>query len=218
MNKNKIKVDDTIEMDLDELMNALASNVSESIKTFDDIVNLDGAINREIYLGDISGTVGTSVAGYIRFWNRWDDEHNIPIEEREPIKIFIDSAGGDLCATFTMIDAIRLSKTPVWTVNEGAAYSGGFFTFIAGHKRFAYKHSSFLYHEGSAETGGTAIQFQNFSDFYKKRLTQLKEEVLAFTKISEEKYNEIKKDDFWMMADEALELGVCDEIITEGYV
>lgn len=208
---------DVIEMDLDDLVDALSNNVSEDLKTFDDLVNLDGAINREIYLGDIGGSIGTSVAGYIRFWNRWDETHNIPVEKRVPIKIFIDSAGGDLGATFTMIDAIKLSKTPVWTINEGAAYSGGFFTFIVGHKRFAYKYSTFLYHEGSAGNEGTAVQFQNFSDFYKKRLGQLKNVVLDHTKISEEKYNEIKKDDFWMMADEALELGVCDEILTEAF-
>ena len=207
--------DDMMEFDLDDLVDALGTNVTKDMKSFDDVINLDAAINREVYLGDIGGTVGTSIAGYIRFWNRWDDQHGIPIEEREPIKIFIDSCGGDLEATYTMIDAIKLSKTPVWTINEARAYSGGFFTFIVGHKRFAYKHSSFLYHEGSVGTQGTAGQFQNYSEFYKKQLEQLKEIVLTHTNISEEKYKEIKKDDIWLTADEAIELGCCDEIIGE---
>ena len=106
---------------------------------FNDIVDLDNALNRHLHIGEIDALVGDSVDSYIRFFNKQDDEDNIPIEERKPIKIFIDSPGGDLVATFTMINAIKLSKTPVYTINIGAAYSGGFFIFLAGHKRFAYE-------------------------------------------------------------------------------
>ena len=110
-----------------------------------------------------------------------------------------------------------MSKTPVYTINTGTAYSGGFFIFIAGHKRFAYPLSSFLFHEGSVGNGGTASQFANFAAFYKTQLKQLKQVVLKYTKIDEDKYKEIQKDDFWLTANEALELGVCD-IITEEFV
>lgn len=109
-----------------------------------------------------------------------------------------------------------MSKTPVWTINVGTAYSGGFFTFICGDRRIAYPHSSFLYHEGSAGTEGTANQFENFAAFYKRRLEQLKQIVLEKTKISEEKYTAIQKDDFWMSAEDALELG-CVDIIADNF-
>ena len=131
------------EFDLDDLIDAMSDNIKEDVKSFDDVINLDGALNREIYVGDISGGMGQTVDGYIRFWNRYDEVHKIPIKDREPIKIYIDSNGGNLNDTFTMIDAISMSKTPVWTICTGAAYSGGFFTFIAGHKRIAYNHDSF---------------------------------------------------------------------------
>ena len=108
-----------------------------------------------------------------------------------------------------------MSKTPVYTIVIGSAYSAGFFISIAGHKRYAYPLSSFLYHEGSATNGGTANQFQNFSEFYKKQLKQLKEHTLNCTKISEELYEEKKRDDWWLDANEALELGVIDEISEE---
>ena len=136
-------------------------------------------------------------------------------DERKPIKIFIDSPGGDLVATFTMINAIKLSKTPVYTINIGAAYSGGFFIFLAGHKRFAYELSSFLFHEGSTGTSGDAGKFRNFADFYKKELDKLKSIVLKYTKISDEEYEKHIKDDWWFTADEAIEYGICDEILTE---
>ena len=114
-----------------------------------------------------------------------------------------------------MIDAIKLSKTPVWTICTGAAYSGGFFTFIAGHRRFAYDHASFLYHEGSTATGADAGKFRNYAEFYQKELEQLKEVTLKYTKITPEEYKEHIKDDWWMTADEALKYGVCDEIAKE---
>ena len=156
-----------------------------------------------------------SGTGYIRFWNKYDDKRNIPIEDRKPIKIYIDSNGGCLSDTFTMIDAIKLSKTPVWTICTGAAYSGGFFTFIAGHRRFAYDHASFLYHEGATATGADAGKFRNYAEFYQKELEQLKEVTLKYTKITPEEYKEHIKDDWWMTADEALKYGVCDEITKE---
>ena len=42
------------EFDLDDLIDAMSDNIKEDVKSFDDILNLDGALNREIYVGDIS--------------------------------------------------------------------------------------------------------------------------------------------------------------------
>lgn len=200
---------------LDDLIGAVSDNVKDDIKTFEDLINIDGALNREIYLYDINAGTGTSIDGYIRFWNAYDDKKNIPAEKRTPIKIYIDSCGGSLTDTLTIIDAIKLSKTPVWTICLGTAYSGGFFTFICGHKRIAYPHASFLFHEGSTSTGGTSGQFENYTSFYKKQLDQLKELVLENTKITEEEYISIKRDDIWYDTKEGIEKGFIDEIAKE---
>lgn len=197
-----------------QFINDLVENKSER-KSFDNVIETSQTLDRNLYLGEIEEGTGSLVDTAIRFWNKADNENDTPIEEREPIKIYIDSPGGDLSSTLTIIDAIRLSKTPVWTINVGTAYSGGFFSFISGHRRFAYPSSSFLFHEGSAGTSGTANQFENYASFYKRRLNALKEIVLSHTKISEEKYTSIQKDDFWMTAEDAIELGCADEIITE---
>ena len=203
------------EFNLDDLIGAVSDNVKDDIKTFEDLINIDGALNREIYLYDINAGTGTSIDGYIRFWNAYDDKKNIPAEKRTPIKIYIDSCGGSLTDTLTIIDAIKLSKTPVWTICLGTAYSGGFFTFICGHKRIAYPHASFLFHEGSTSTGGTSGQFENYTSFYKKQLDQLKELVLENTKITEEEYISIKRDDIWYDTKEGIEKGFIDEIAKE---
>ena len=207
------------EMDMDDLTDLIGEAVNKSKKgegiDFEDIVDLHNALDRQIYIGNVSAGLGVAVDTMIRFWNKYDNENNTPIENRKPIKVYIDSCGGSLTDAFTIINTIKMSKTPVYTIVIGSAYSAGFFISIAGHKRYAYPLSSFLYHEGSATNGGTANQFQNFSEFYKKQLKQLKKHTLDCTKISEELYEEKKRDDWWLDANEALELGVIDEISEE---
>lgn len=211
--------DDLLKADfIDNLIDNLVENVKDDDnKTFEDIVNLDGSLNRELYLADIVSGTGMSIEGYIRFWNRYDEANNIPVEEREPIKIYIDSPGGNLTDTYTMIDAIRMSATPVWTICAGVAYSGGFFTFIAGDHRIAYPHASFLYHEGAVGQSSDAGKFRNFADFYQIQLEQLKDIILKHTSITSEKYKEKQRDDWWITADEAVDLEICD-VITEELI
>lgn len=210
--KKKIDFDDLI---LDDLLPELVTNVKEDMKNFEDLINLDSALKREIFLFDIVEGTGVSIYEQINFWNRYDDKHNIPIEERQPIKIYINSGGGYLSETFTIIDAIKTSRTPVWTINIGLALSGGFFSFITGHKRIATPRSSFLFHEGSTSNAGTSGQFENYTTYYKKQLQILKDLVLDNTKIIEEEYEKIHKDDIWYTADEALEKGICDKIMED---
>ena len=205
--------DDIITFDLDQLSSALSKNLQSDMKEFGDLVNLSGALNREVYLDSIEYGIGSSIDAYIRFWNKWDRDHQIPVSDRTPIKIYIDSYGGSLNDTFTIIDSIKLSETPVWTICNGVAYSGGFFVLINGHKRLAYPHSSFLFHEGATSNEGTAGQFENYSAFYKKQLKQLQDIVVQNTGITEEEYKEIRKDDIWYDAKEALDKGIIDGIL-----
>ena len=120
---------DTYEIDVEDLAEALITNVKDDMKTFDDFLNLNSALNREILIGEIVDGLGVSVESYIRYWNKQDE--GIPREDREPIKIYIDSLGGMLTDSMTIIDAIKMSKTPVIGICTGCAYSGGFFIFIS---------------------------------------------------------------------------------------
>lgn len=197
-------------------LTALEKNEKE-VKHFADAVDLSFNLDRQAYISEeIDMTTAETVDNLIRFWNMYDEENKIPVEDRKPIKIYIDSPGGNLLAGFLVVDSIRLSKTPVWVINTGMAYSTAFLIFISGHKRFAYPQSSFLLHEGGVQMGyEDAHKFANYAAFYKKQLEKLEEAVIEYTKITREEYNESKKDDVWYLADEALEKGICDEILGE---
>jgi ATP-dependent Clp protease, protease subunit len=217
MINKKVIDEDYIEVDdLDSLLTQMDINVKKDIKDFSDLINLDSSLKREIFIGgEITDGIGSSTDSIIRFWNTYDDNRNIPIDQRIPIKVYIDSVGGSLVDTLTIIDSIKLSKTPVWTIAVGAAYSGGCFIAMSGHRRIGYKHSSYLFHEGSTQTGGTSSQFENYSKFYKTQLEQLSEIVLTNTNLTTEWYKEHKKEDMWFTAQEALDAGIIDEIATD---
>lgn len=202
--------------DLKDLIKELEENKEKELKSFDQLVDHYQSFNdRNILIGEIGYEIAVAVDSIIRFWNKVDEEAGLAIEERKPIKIYLHSPGGFLTSTFTMIDAIKMSKTPVYTIAMGETYSGGFFTFLAGHKKFAYPHASFLYHEGATANGGDANKFRNFAKFYEVQLEQLRQVVLNNSSISEEEYEKHIKDDWWLTAEEAVKYGIADEILTE---
>ena len=205
-----------MEYDIDDLIESMADKVKEqSTVTFEDLINYDCALNREIFVSGIGDGTGTMMDTLIRYWNREDEKNNIPVEERKPIKVYIDSPGGSLTDAFTVSDAIRMSKTPVWGICTGIAYSGGFIILISCHKRIGYPLSSYLFHEGQTKSAGTASQFENYTAFYKRQLLHLKDLVIETTNITEDEYTSIKKDDVWYDAKEALDKGIIDEISKE---
>lgn len=209
---NKKNMEQEIDVFVEDLIaNALTVDEDSSIQDVFDAVSFK---NRSIMLQDIKSNVtGSAIQQVILTWNLIDK--NKPIEEREPIKIYIDSWGGSVIDAFEIIDAIKTSKTPVYTYVTGAAYSCGLFVTISGKKRYAYPHSSFLMHEGSIGSDvQDAHKFKKYAEFYNVQLEQLKQFVLENTHITEEEYDQINKDDNWYTAAEALEKGFIDEVIT----
>jgi ATP-dependent Clp protease protease subunit len=183
-------------------------DVEQTLETFD-------FIERSIFIqAEITPDHANQVFELIKFWNKIDSVNQTPVEERIPIKIYINTPGGDLNAVFSIISSIKISQTPVHTITIGTGYSGGFFIGICGHKRFAYPYSSFLFHEGCSANEGDAHKFIQNAEFYKTQLSILKKITIDNTKIKETKYDKHRKDDWYFDAEEALKYGVIDEIIT----
>lgn len=133
----------------------------------------------------------------------------------KPIKIYIDSYGGAVYQCFGLVAVMDSSKTPIHTFVTGCAMSCGFVILIHGHKRFAYKHATPLYHQVSTGFQGKLKDMEE--DIMETRRLQEKIErmTLEKTKISSKKLDKIfkRKIDWFMSAEEALKLGVVDEIV-----
>lgn len=138
------------------------------------------------------------------------------IEDRKPIRLYINSPGGDISAGFALVDAIKLSKTPVYTVNLGEWYSMAFLIGIAGHKRFSLPHARFLLHDGHSFTYGSTAKAQDEAEFNKRYEQEVvKEHVLSCSKMKSAEYNKIFRMEYYMLPQDALEEGFIDEIITD---
>lgn len=135
--------------------------------------------------------------------------------KREPIKLYINSHGGSAYDMWGLIDIILNSKTPIYTYCTGYAMSAAFKIFLAGHKRFCYKHSTFMYHQISFWTSGKyqdLVEDREEMDWLNKKI---EEYVIDRTNLTKDDINEIreKKKDFYIHSDEAVKYGIVDEVL-----
>lgn len=167
---------------------------------------------RKLFLEtDVEQLTVSDIVKNILQYNKEDIE--IPVEERAPIKLYIASNGGEVDAGFELIDAIQLSKTPVYTINMGCAYSMGFLIALAGHKRFAMPTAKFLMHDGSNFVYNSGSKAQDQMAFNARVEERIKNYILSHTKLTEEEYNSKLRVEYYSFADEAKEKGFVDYII-----
>lgn len=171
--------------------------------------------HRRLYFnGDVDEAVIDSFVYMIMKYNR--EDIGIPIENRKPIILYINSPGGDLVSGYSIIDCVILSKTPVYTVNVGEACSMGLLIFISGKKKYAFPRSEFLLHDGSSFFAGTTSKMKDRMEFETHQLEKLtKDYILKYTNITEELYNEKYKDEWYFLPQEAKRIGVVDYIVGE---
>ena len=133
----------------------------------------------------------------------------------KPIKIYIDSPGGTVYNCFGVLSVIENSKTPIHTIVTGHAMSCAFMILICGHKRFAHKLSTPLYHQVSGGAFGTLKDMEDRLVEVKRLQKTLEDITIQKTAITAKKLKEIynEKTDWYMTAEEALSLKVVDEII-----
>lgn len=145
------------------------------------------------------------------------EDINIPVEKRIPIKILLDCPGGLLSETMSLIASIKMSKTPIYTINMADAYSGGAMILMAGHKRYAMPYSKAMIHTGSSGLGGTYEQVESQSKKYKKEIETMGKFIMDNTKIDSKLYKKNKAIDWYMDENEQVQYGLVDEIIDDLY-
>lgn len=169
--------------------------------------------NREILWNDDIDDATIDIALYIKKWN--DEDKDLAIEDRQPIKIFINSDGGYVATVLHVIDMIHLSKTPVYTIGMGRVYSAGGLLLMAGHKRYIFPHTSCLIHDGSSGAIGSIEKMIDNLEFTKELEKRIKQYILSSTRITEEIYDQNYRRDWFMFSEEIIKLGIADEIVTD---
>lgn len=142
---------------------------------------------------------------------RMDRDKNI-----DHIDIVLNSCGGNVYLGFALIAAIEKCTTPITIRVVGVAASmAGMIAMAKGDhiETVCDKYSVFLIHDGSSYFTGTSSKVKDVFKFNESYEKKIKEFILTHTKIDEEMYQEIERQEFWFDADRAVELGVVDRIL-----
>lgn len=132
-----------------------------------------------------------------------------------PIKLYINSPGGEVYAGLGIYDCIKSIQSPVYTVCTGLAASMGAIILAAGEPghRKSLPHARILIHQPSGGAAGTSsdvtIAAKEIEDV-KKVLAECLEHD------TNQPYKKVIKDidrDKWMSVEEALQYGIIDGVV-----
>jgi ATP-dependent Clp protease protease subunit len=133
----------------------------------------------------------------------------------DPIKVFIDSPGGDADAGYAIFDMMRFVKPQVITIGMGLVASAGAIILLAAPKerRLGLPNSHYLIHQPLSGMRGVATEIE----IHARELDKLRKKINGM--IAEETgqpLDKVEKDtdrDYWMNAEEALAYGLIDRIV-----
>lgn len=145
------------------------------------------------------------------------DREKIKDYKEQPIRLYINSYGGQVDSMFALINVILSSKTPIYTYCTGIAGSAAFQIFLAGHKRFAYKNTRMLYHQIQTYHDGYYPLASREDDVEEEKRLQesIEQFVISRTKCTQEYLKEVyeHKKDWWIHSDDYIKYGIVDEVL-----
>lgn len=160
----------------------------------------------------INGTIRNLIRE-LYFWTKQDKD--VEPYERKPIKILMDCPGGECEAARSLVDIINTMVTPVYTINIGSCSSAAVPIFAAGFKRFAFENSSFMIHDGQISASNTYEKVKSCIR-YNDELTERMDQIVEWaTDIRGSEIQLKGVSDWYFFADEAVKLGLVDEIIED---
>ena len=140
------------------------------------------------------------------------DESSI---EMPHIQVLLSTYGGSVYDGLALYDAIKASKTKVDVIIGGKSMSMGTIIMLGSETRKAYRNTTFMIHEMSTGFLGKIKDMEDDLDESKRLQKVLWYIITSETKITKKQLNELyeKKKDWFITAEEALELGLITEII-----
>ena len=164
---------------------------------------------RIIFLGEeVNETTASLVVAQLLF-----------LESEDPTKdihLYINSPGGSVTAGFAIYDTMNYIKCDVSTICIGMAASMGAFLLSGGAKgkRFALPNAEIMIHQPLGGAQGQATDIKITADHIIRTRTKLNTILSEATGRSLEEIERDTERDNWKTAEEALEYGLIDKIVT----
>lgn len=166
--------------------------------------------DRIIFLGvPISDDVANIIQAQLLFLESQDSERDI--------QIYLNSPGGGVYAGLGIYDTMQYLKPDISTICTGMAASMAAVLLCAGTKgkRFALPHSRVMIHQPMGGAEGQASDIEITA----REIQKLKKELYEIiANHSEKDFEQVWKDsdrDYWMIAAEAKEYGMIDDVLKQ---
>jgi ATP-dependent Clp protease protease subunit len=136
-------------------------------------------------------------------------------DAKKDIQIYINSPGGVVYAGFGIYDTMQLISPNVATICTGMAASFAAVILCAGAagKRAALNHSRVMLHQPLGGVQGQASDIEITAREVLKLKKEIYTTISKHTGQSYQKVHDVSDRDFWMIASEAKEFGMIDEIL-----
>ena len=133
-----------------------------------------------------------------------------------PIRIFIDSPGGDADAGYAVFDMIRFVKPPVWTIGMGLVASAAAIIQLASprDRRVGLPNSHYLIHQPLSGIRGVATDIEIHARELDKLRAKINRLIAEETGLPAEQVEKDTDRDYWMSAEEAVKYGLISRVIT----
>jgi len=133
----------------------------------------------------------------------------------DPVRIFIDSPGGDADAGYAIFDMIRFVKPLVWTIGMGLVASAAAIIQLASprERRFGFPNSHYLIHQPLSGIRGVATDIEIHARELDKLRARINRLIAEETGLPAEQVEKDTDRDYWMTAEEAVKYGLISRII-----
>ena len=134
----------------------------------------------------------------------------------DPIRIFIDSPGGDADAGYAVFDMIRFVKPDVWTIGMGLVASAAAIIQLASprERRVGLPNSHYLIHQPLSGIRGVATDIEIHARELEKLRAKINRLIAVETGVLAEQVEKDTDRDYWMNAEEAVKYGLISRIST----
>jgi ATP-dependent Clp protease protease subunit len=138
-------------------------------------------------------------------------------DAKRDVQIYINSPGGSVYAGLGIYDTMQYVNPDVATICTGMAASMAAILLCAGKKgkRSALKHSRVMIHQPLGGVQGQATDIEITAREILKLKDELYQILADHTGQAKEKVNKDADRDYWMIASEAKEYGMVDEVLSK---
>lgn len=142
-------------------------------------------------------------------------EFTVTKKKVERINLVLNSGGGSVDVMLEIVSLMKMSSIPIDTYCFGSAMSAAFFIFIHGKRRFVGEGVSIMTHSISSMAWDNVPNMKIYVEYLNTKNEYAQQEIAKRTGISLEKLKEKEHVDWFMGAEEVLDLKIAEYLIKD---